>query len=353
MPECNSKASLLFKVFYICLCSKEGWIRNAESIRGKEIMMEFLVKGKDSIRLDKFLMGKFPAVSYGLLQRYFRENKIKVDGKKKPLNTYLTTGNCVRVFFPETIGAARNIPHFFQARDILQVVYENESVLIGNKPAGVISIDESGKIADTFENRVRRYLYERKHWNPEEAYAPHLCHRLDTGTSGLLLTAKTQETQQQLDGLIREQKLMKEYLCVTYGHPQKKAAELRGYLLKDARMGKVSIHSHAIPRSKKITTRYETLAVSGPLALLRVIPVTGRTHQIRAHLASIECPVLGDGKYGKQSVNRKYKMKYQALCAWRISFPEIADGPCMELSRRTFQTEMPWYATQLLDHVLQ
>ncbi len=314
-------------------------------------MQEFLIEDDASLRLDQFLTRQFPSVPPGRFHKYLRENKIKIDGKKVPLSTRLSRGCTVRVFFREA-AAPQVGPLFLSARPAFRAVYEDDEVLIGDKPAGLLSLDEAGKAADTFELRALRYLYDQKRWSPDAPFTPCLCHRLDTGTSGLLIVAKTAPSKQFLEHLIRTRALDKEYLCVTFGHPPQPRAELRGYLAKDSAKGLVRVFQNPAPGAQEIVTRYEMLSSSGPLALLRVQLVTGRTHQIRAHLASIGCPILGDGKYGNGEANRARKMKYQALCAQRLIFPEIQDGPCRALSGRIVETDEPWYARQILEHTL-
>ena len=186
------------------------------------------------------------------------------------------------------------------------------------------------------------------------ANPPRLCHRLDTGTSGLVLLAKTAAAENLLTGLIRQRLIRKRYLCVTFGRPDVPAATLHDYLIKDAEAGIVRVLDKPRPGAREIITSYETLAVSGRLALLRVELVTGRTHQIRSHLASIGCPILGDSKYGNHAANRELKLKYQALCAWELTFPEkIGDPAFGYLAGKSFHAPKPWYYQQVLDGVLK
>ena len=181
-----------------------------------------------------------------------------------------------------------------------------------------------------------------------------LCHRLDTGTSGLVLLAKNNAAEAFLTEAIKKREIEKRYLCVTFGRPNPPAALLRDYLLKDAERGIVRITDTTAGGAKEVITGYETLAVSGRLALLEVELVTGRTHQIRAHLAHIGCPILGDSKYGNNAANRELRLKYQALCAWELKFPaKISNERFAHLTGRVFHAEKPWYCQQVEDGMLK
>lgn len=317
-------------------------------------MQEWVVTEQSTPRLDAVLRARFPHLPAGALHKYLRENKIKVDGRRLPLSARLTAGSVIRVYLPDTVLAAPAGPAFLAARAQLAVVYEDSSVLVVDKPAGLVVADEEENTADTLIHRVMLYLYRKGEYTQGAAFAPCLCHRLDTGTSGLVLIAKTPEAEEVLLDLIRTRKMEKQYLCVTLGHPQPPAAELRGYLRKDAQNGFVHVTNRPGRGAKEIITRYNTVAVSGPLSLLEITLVTGRTHQIRAHLASIGCPVLGDSKYGNNAANRERRLKYQALCACRLRFPPLPpDSPCSALSGRTLCAAPPWYAVQVMEGTLR
>lgn len=306
------------------------------------------------IRLDKYLMQQYPVLTQGRLNKALRENKIKLNEKKQPLSTRVQAGDEIKLFLlPDQLSAAPLVegPAFLQAKYPAKVVYENEQLLIADKPAGLPVIDE--KDPDTLIHRVQLYLYQKGEYRPGQGFAPALCHRLDTGTSGLVLVAKTEQALTDLTELIRTRRLKKEYLCVTFGRPEPPAATLTGWLKKDAAKGQVAVLDHPAADAVPIETRYETMSVSGRLALLRVELVTGRTHQIRAHLASIGCPILGDGKYGQNAVNRQLHFKYQALCAWRLTFPSDCPPSLSSVNGKSFTLEKPWYCRQLLNGELK
>ena len=284
-------------------------------------------------RLDNYLTQQYPALTPGRLNKALRENKIKLNGKKQPLSTRVMAGDEIKLFIlDDVLDADRRVegPAWKNARTPAQVVYDCPQILIVNKPAGV-AVD--GPEDDTLLNRALLYLNKQGEYKENDLYTPALCHRLDTGTSGLVIIAKTPEAEELFLAAIKSREVKKTYLCVTFGRPTPPDATLGGYLLKDADRGIVKIVEDKQPGAKDVETQYETIAVSGRLALLKVRLITGRTHQIRAHMASIGCPILGDSKYGNNAANRELRLKYQALCAWELKFPaKISDERFMELS---------------------
>ena len=302
-------------------------------------MKELHVKSLLPVRLDKYLMDQYPALGLGRLNKALRENKVKLNGKKQPLSTRVQNGDTIRLFLTDEQLESRPTP-------AAVFVYEDDNIIIANKPAG-LTVD--GADSDTLIKRVQAKLAAEG--KPTHAV---LCHRLDTGTSGLVLLAKNNAAEAFLTGAIKAREIEKRYLCVTLGRPNPPAALLRDYLLQDAERGMVYITDTTAGGAKEVITGYETLAVSGRLALLEVELVTGRTHQIRAHLAHIGCPILGDSKYGNNAANRELRLKDQARCAWELRFPaKISDERFSYLAGRVFHAEKPWYCQQVEDGTLK
>ena len=303
-------------------------------------MKELRVKCLLPVRMDKYLMDLYPALGTGRLNKSLRENKIKLNGKKQPLSTRVQNGDVIKLFLTdEQLEQQCGLPPAV-------FVYEDEDIIIASKPAG-IAVD--GADNDTLLKHVQEKL--KAAGKGERAV---LCHRLDTGTSGLILLAKNNAAESFLTAQIKARSITKHYLCVTFGRPNPPAALLRDYLLKDAERGIVYITDGTAGGAKEVITGYETLAVSGRLAELKVELVTGRTHQIRAHLAHIGCPILGDSKYGNNAANRELRFKYQALCAWELRFPDtIADERFAHLAGRVFHADKPWYCKQVEDGTLK
>ena len=280
-------------------------------------MKTLVYRGNTPLRLDKYLLAEAPELSFTLLQKYWRQNKVKLNGKRRPLSTRLCAGDEVRLYLPDV------------APQPLSVLYEDDGLLGLYKPAGLPSLVEDDPQADSLQRRASLYLQK-------EAL---LCHRLDTGTSGVLLAAKTPETRDFVTGLIRGHQLQKTYYGLVLGHPRPAAGVLNAPLLKDAERGVVRAVAPGTPGAKPAETRYQTLASNEGMALLQLEPRTGRTHQLRAHLAGIGTPLLGDSKYGDNAANRLHRCRYQCLCAARVAFP---DGLVIEC-------EPPWFYTQALE----
>ena len=227
-------------------------------------------------RLDNYLMQQFPALNPGRLNKALRENKIKLNGKKQPLSTRVMAGDEIKLFIlDDVLDADKRVdgPAWKNARGPAQVVYDCPQILIVNKPAG-LAVD--GPDDDTLLNRALLYLNQQGEYKENDVYTPALCHRLDTGTSGLVIIAKTPEAEELFLAAIKSREVKKTYLCVTFGRPTPPDATLGGYLLKDADRGIVKIVEDKQPGAKDVETRYETIAVSGRLAPLTTVTTPQR-----------------------------------------------------------------------------
>ncbi|NLW79148.1 MAG: RluA family pseudouridine synthase [Ruminococcaceae bacterium] len=299
-------------------------------------MIELIFQKQTPQRLDRFILEACPGIAPGRLHRYLRENKVKLNGKKQPLGTLLHPGDAVRLFLPDAAAQPPAHP--------LAILYEDDALLAVNKPVGHRSQNETGPQTGTLLGDIRTYLTETG-YTPLPGFTPALCHRLDTGTSGVLLAAKTPAALAAITGLLKHRQLEKQYVGLTIGHPQPAAGTLEGWLFKDARQSTVHVTRQKQPGAQPASLHYETLACSGRLALLRILPHTGRTHQIRAQLAAAGTPLLGDSKYGDAAVNRALKCRYQCLCAQALQFPTLPGSPWSGLR---IQAPDPWFCAQAL-----
>ena len=309
--------------------------------------MRELVIGKNDAgqRLDRFLRKAVPGLPAGRMYKYIRQKDIKLNGRRCEISDRLCEGDVLRLYIPDEFFASPDsAPTENNVSSEINVVYEDENILIVQKPAGlVVHEDDSGE-TDTLIARATAYLAEKGEYDPksELSFAPALAHRLDRNTEGLVICAKNAESLRELNRLIRDREIKKSYLCLTVGTPRERAGEIKTYLFKDEKDNTVYVRPEKTPGAKTAVTRYRVVKNLGELCLCEVELVTGRTHQIRAHMAYIGCPLLGDGKYGRNEPNRRYKAKRQALCANRLKF-EIKDetSPLYYLNGKEFLSDEP------------
>lgn len=299
-------------------------------------------------RLDKFL-GKFlREAPKGFLYKMLRKKNIVLNEKKATGQEKLNTGDSIKLFLSdETIGkfSEKAIPPVPDAKtEKLDIIYEDEHILFLNKPVGMLSQKAKETDVSAVEHLIG-YLLHSGQLRAEElrTFRPSVCNRLDRNTSGLLAAGKSLAGLQELSRLFKERALAKYYLCPVVGRIEKKK-HIRGFLHKNEKTNKVEILNRKIPESTAIETEYRPLASGNDMTLLEVHLITGKTHQIRAHLASIGHPVLGDYKYGSRAVNDVYQKRYgldhQLLHAYRLEMPKL-DGPLRNVSEKKFFAEPP------------
>ena len=295
-------------------------------------------------RLDRFLGKAMPLLPPALLQKYIRIKRVKCNGQRCQRDQRLQAGDVLQLYINDEFFDKPREDNLFLTlfQPKLTILYEDENILLADKRPGMgVHADETEKV-NTLINHIQAYLYQKREWNPkwENAFAPALCNRIDRNTGGIVIAAKNAEALRVLTAKIRDREITKKYLCAVVGRMSPAAGRLECFLLKDEAKKQVSVYHRPVPGGKSAVTLYRTLAVSGELSLVEAELLTGRTHQIRASFADAGHPLLGDGKYGRGDVNRRYGESRQALYSYylRFDFPTDA-GPLEYLRGRAFQVE--------------
>ncbi|MBR6668254.1 MAG: RluA family pseudouridine synthase [Clostridia bacterium] len=274
-------------------------------------------------RIDACIRRFLPEVPQRTVQQSFTRRDVKLDGKRVKPDIRVTAGQKVELFCME------------QTAPLVDVIYEDDDVLLINKRAGVsVEPDEKGGVTLT----ELAFKHVRQH-NPD-AWPPKACHRLDNQTCGITLFAKNARAEAVLTRAFKERTMDKRYICLVRGMMKPPAATCKAWLRKDAKAAHVTIHDDAVMGARPIITAYETLE-AGPVSRLLVHLVTGRTHQIRAHMAALGHPLLGDDVYGDRAFNRQQKVQGRlCLCAARLTLDTGGELP--QLDGKTFEIKSPF-----------
>ena len=294
--------------------------------------MRELVIGKNDSgqRLDKFIT-KTLDLPMSLLYKSIRLKKIKVNRKRAENNTILHEGDTIQCFLAEEFFEKKADEHSFESINVhLDIIYEDENIMLLNKRPGVsVHEDENGS-TNTLITHIQAYLYQKGEYRPDEeqSFAPALCNRIDRNTGGIVIAAKNAEALRVMNEKIKYREIDKFYLAAVHGVPKPESATIKGYLLKDDKKNIVRVYEKNPPRgAKEIITKYKVVAKKSDSALIEVELLTGRTHQIRAHMAYIGHPLIGDGKYGVNKNDKAKGYKYQALYSYKLRFSFDTSNP--------------------------
>lgn len=301
-------------------------------------------KNEAGQRFDKYLFKLLCNAPQSLIYKQLRGKNIVLNAKKAKGNEILSEGDSVGIFMSdETIkkfmATENHEKKALPEAECLKVVFENEDLLIADKPAGVLS--QKAAAGDVSMNEYLLSYLLKKGLSKEElkTFTPAFCNRLDRNTTGLMIAGKTLKGLQYASKILKERTLSKYYLAVVVGNINKPMT-IDGYLIKDTATNKVVVYPKKFADAEHIITQYEPIKHSNGLTMLKVKLITGKTHQIRAHLASIGHPILGDPKYGKSTINKFFRCKRQMLHSFELVFPEET-GEFKDVSGKIISTSVP------------
>ncbi len=312
-----------------------------------------ITQNEENQRLDKFLLKYMNKASKGFLYKMLRKKRIKYNGGRAEGSELLKAGDTLQLYLAEeTIQSFMEEKTVAETKRHFAIVYEDDDILVVSKPAGLLTHPEKSSDKDTLIDQILYYLYQKGQYLPEadSSFTPALCNRLDRNTSGIVIAGKTLKGVQAVNETIRSHKLDKYYLTLVAGEIRE-AGEITAYLTKDEEKNQVRI-SKREGSGKKTMTKYRPIACAKGYTLLEIHLITGKTHQIRAHMQSIGHPVVGDRKYGSEHSNQKFREEYalsnQFLHAIRVEWKE-KEGPLGYLYGKEMTAPLPKTLQEICD----
>lgn len=303
-------------------------------------------KNDDGLKLEKFMARTFRTMPPSLLRKYLRLKCVRVNGVHGKADTVVHAGDVLKFFISDEFFEKKPSADLSRVTPDFGVVYEDENIILMNKPAGLICQPDERETFNTLANQLVSYLVRKGVYDPkaENAFVPALCNRIDRNTQGIVIGAKNSAALMILNEKIKQREIDKFYQCLVFGLPNPPAADKTAYLRKDAASNTVTVTDGPSAGGREIRTAYRTLATDGTVSLLDVTLYTGRTHQIRAHMAHLGHPLLGDTKYGTAARNKGFPFRFQALSSCRITFTFPSDAGILNyLKGKTFTAE-PFFA---------
>lgn len=294
--------------------------------------------------VDGIIRHTFPGLPVNALYKALRKKDIKINGTRIRDICRVYSGDRIDIYIADKILQGDPLAGMVPNRGFVPV-YEDCNILIVNKEQGIPVHPDRDRQDNTLINRVHDYLAQKGEFVPGKpgSFTPALCHRLDRNTGGLIIIAKNSTVLDIILNKIKSREIKKFYQCLAYGKMPFRSAELRAFLLKNEQKSRVFIYDSRVKDSLEIITRYRVLNYKSDISRLEIELVTGRTHQIRAHLAHIGHPVIGDGKYGSNSINRSAGLKQQALWACRLEFDFVTpSGVLNYLKGKVFEADPDW-----------
>ncbi len=285
----------------------------------------------NDMRLSRFCEKVCPLMPKNLLYKSFRNKRIKVNGKKQDADYKIKTNDLIELYINDEFFTKEN-KEIKEYSNQLNIIYEDENILLVNKPQGLLCHSDN-KNEDNLIDIIISYLNSKNQFsaNTENTFTPALCNRIDQGTEGIVIAAKNYKALSDMNCIIRDNLISKKYICITNNAIN---GEYHAYLTRNKQTKKVTVTKSAINNeSKNITTIFKTLQTKRDFNLVECTLITGRTHQIRAHLSYLKSPILADRKYGAPHK----VLKSQMLCAYKLSFKSIPESNILSyLSGKTF-----------------
>jgi len=304
----------------------------------KELIID---KNESEQRLDRFLKKYLKEAPNSFIYKMIRKKNIKLNGKRAQIDTILAKGDTVQLYLSdETIEKFRGEDEIIKSTFKPKIVYEDNNIILMNKPVGILSHSEKKNSYDNMVDSMINYLYLKGEYNPklEKTFVPAICNRLDRNTSGIIIGAKNSQTLRLINEALRNNYIDRYYKTIVIGEIKEEKI-IEGYLTKDGELNKVEVSKKEDEDSKEISTRIKPLITKSEYSLLEIQLLTGRTHQIRAHLAYIGHPIIGDFKYGNRQINEYFKKKFglknQILHGYKVIFNGL-DKPLNYLNQREF-----------------
>ena len=313
-------------------------------------MKNFKITANDNMkRIDNFLMKLLPHLSRNEIFSLLRNNKVKVNEKKTKHDYRLSFNDSIDIYLNDQYFQTETNDLFKLTKNDLNIIFEDENILLLNKPIGLITHEDNKENIHTLLNKLKLYMFESKQWDPEveQTFEPSLCNRLDRNTSGIVIAAKNIEALRNMNEIIKNNEVKKLYYCVVYNKINKKEDTLYAYHQKDMHKNIVKIIDSPQVGYKKIITKYKVIKSTDKYSVLEVELLTGKTHQIRAHLSFLKHPIIGDNKYSNKYVDKDTRFKTQLLVSYKIIF-KTNNEYFKYLNNKEFKLNKIWFLDKFL-----